>query len=94
MKELTVPIFIRVEEDALHCSNPFKEDKKKFNGCHASNLNCVDGRTTGCNAFGMKLRWDESAGAYLRCEDCLREAKEYVEKEDEVDELLDAMEES
>lgn len=73
---LQVPIYIRIEEDEIHCYNPFKDDKtKKFNSCHASDLNCNNGYTTGCNAFGCKLRWDESYGAYFRCKDCINEAR-------------------
>lgn len=75
IEKLQVLLHIRIENDKIHCYNPFKGDKTKYNSCHGSNLNCNQGYTNGCNAFGVNLRWDEEYGAYFRCEDCINEAR-------------------
>jgi hypothetical protein len=66
--KMNVIVAIHVNNSATHCDN--NGDQRCGNSCSQSDL--YAGKF--CHAFDTILKWDEANNAYIRCDDCLKNA--------------------
>ena len=66
--KMNLIVAIHVHDSGIHCDD--NDNQRQGNSCGQSDI-CV-GRF--CHAFNTILKWDEENNAYLRCDECLKNA--------------------